>query len=166
MSRYLTPLRCVFLLCALVASCESVTEVVAHDTYSASLSGAAVRPDTVETSGTGSFHITLASDTSVATYDLSFSGLSDVATSAHLHGPAQDTVAAGVLVDFAALPDGAAGTLQLGTSGQANGTIDLAKPVTAGVSGDSLKRLIIAGLLYVDVHTSAHSPEIRGQIKR
>ena len=155
------------LVCAAMLACESLTEVVAHDTYGAHLSGSAVRPDTVSTAGVGDFHATLTSDTSVMTYTLTFGALSSAATSVHIHGPAKDSVVAGILVDLAAPPDGGGGSLQLGTSGDASGSIDLARAVTSTVSGDSLRRLLTAGLLYVDVHTPSHSGgEIRGQIKR
>lgn len=157
----------VVLACATIVACESLTEVVARETYAADLRGTSVRPDTVSTTGTGSFHATLSSDTSAMTYDLTYSGLSSAATAIHIHGPAADSVVVTPLVDLAALPAGGTGSVQLGTSGSASGSIDLARAVTPGVSGDSLRRLLIARLLYVDVHTQLHSGgEIRGQIGR
>lgn len=166
-SRLLSRLGSLALACSVFGSCESITEVIAHEGYSATLTGAAVRPDSVVTNGSGTFEATLTSDTTVMTFDLTYEGLSAPATSAHIHGPAVDTVAADVLVDFDALPAGGSGTLLLGTSGSASGSIDLARDVTASVSGDSLRKLLQAGLLYVDVHTATHSGgEIRGQLRR
>jgi hypothetical protein len=99
-------------------------------------------------------------------YELSFSGLSSAATSAHIHGPAVDTAVAGILVDFAALPSGQ-GTIQLGTSGTASGEFDLHSSVTPSVSGDSLFKLLNAGRLYIDVHTAVQTNgELRGQITK
>jgi len=154
-------------VCASIASCESITEVVAHDTFDAALSGRSVRPDSITTNGGGSFIAMLSSDTSIMTYQVAYSQLSSAATQVHLHGPAADTVVAGIIVDLAALPAGGSGTIDLGTSGSAAGSIDLDLPVTGGVSGDSLRKLMILGLLYVDVHTVNHSGgELRGQLRR
>jgi hypothetical protein len=153
--------------CALLASCESSTDVVGTDAFSAALNGASVKPTAVTTSGSGRLAITLRSDTSLLFYDLTFAGLTTAATGAQLHGPAADTAIADVLIDFAALPPGGQGTLQLGTSGSAKGTIDLHKQVKFGVTGDSLFFLLHAGLLYVDVKSSSSSAgEIRGQVRK
>jgi hypothetical protein len=141
---------------------------VGTDTFTATLNGAKVKPTAVTTTtGSGTLTITLRSDTSLLAYDLSFAGLSSTATAVQIHGPAADTVVAGILVDFAALPQGGQGTIQLGTSGSAKGTIDIHKSVATGVTGDSLFILLHAGRLYVDVRTADNSSgEIRGQIER
>ena len=158
-------LRGVALLCVVVASCESLTEVVARDNYQAVLSGRAVRPDSISTSGGGAFTATLSSDTSAMTYQLDYAQLSSAATGIHLHGPAKDTVNASIILDLAALPSGGTGTYTLGTSGSASGSIDLARAVTTTISGDSLRKLLMLGLVYVDIHTTNHSGgEIRGQV--
>ena len=165
--RIARPLYAIVAACLVVASCESLTEVVATDVYEAGLRGSSVRPESVVTTGTGALTATLRSNTSAMIYDLTFNDLSAAATQVHLHGPAQDTVVAGVIVDFAALPSGATGTISLGTSGTASGSIDLDRAVTSGMSGDSLRKLLMLGLVYVDVHTGTHSGgEIRGQIGR
>jgi CHRD domain len=154
-------------LCVLAVACESSTDVVGTDIFAATLDGAKVKPTAVTTSGSGTLTITLKSNTSLLAYDLSFAGLSSAATAIEIHGPAVDTAVAGLLVDFAALPQGGQGTIQLGTAGSAKGTIDLHKPVATGVSGDSLFILLHAGKLYIDVRTSGNSGgEIRGQIAK
>jgi len=150
----------------LIVACESSTDVIAVETFAGSLSGDDVRPTAVQTGGNGSLTITSKSNTSLVTYELSFAGLSSAATSAHIHGPAVDTAVAAILVDFAALPSGQ-GTIQLGTSGTASGEFDLHSAITPSVSGDSLFKLLNAGRLYVDVHTSVQTNgEIRGQITK
>jgi len=164
--RHRARLETVALVCLAIVACESLTEIVAKQNYIATLNGSAVEPDSVETNGHGGFTALLTSDTNVMAYTLNYSDLSSVATGAHLHGPAQDTVAADILVDFASLPAGGSGTLTLGASGSAQGSIDLSRAVTPSVSGDSLRRLLQRGLLYVDVHTVDHSGgEIRGQVR-
>jgi hypothetical protein len=155
------------LTCGIAAACESSTTLVVTEKFNALLSGAKVKPTAVQTSGSGTLVITSSSDTSALRYDLQFSGLSSNATAAHIHGPAVDTVVAGILVDFATLPTGGQGSIQLGTTGSATGSLDVHSSVTATVTGDSLFKLLRAGLLYVDVHTATNSAgEIRGQVKR
>jgi hypothetical protein len=150
---------------AFVLACESSTDVVGTDRFTATLNGAKVKPTAVTTNGSGTLTITLTSDTSLLAYDLSYAGLASAATAVQIHGPAADTAVASVLLDFAALPQGGQGTIQLGTSGSAKGTIDIHKPLGSGVSGDSLFILLHAGRLYVEVRTANNSAgEIRGQI--
>jgi len=159
-------MRLTALLAALlVTACESSTDLVASETFGASLSGGAVRPNSIQSTASGNFSVTLKSNTSVATYELSFNGLAGPATAAHIHGPAADTAVAETLINFAAPPG--SGTIQLGASGTASGEFDLHSDITASVSGDSLFKLLHAGRLYVDVHTASNGGgEIRGQIKK
>lgn len=166
----MTPLRTLALALAAgtigLSACKSSTTVTTS--YSASLSGAKENP-AVTTTGSGTF--TASVDASnVLTYSLSFSGLSANSSGAHIHGPATTTQNAGVLVNFTALPSGGTATtpLTLGaTSGTTAGTLNLASAVNATVTGDSLRKLLDLGLLYVNVHTTANpGGEIRGQIAR
>lgn len=147
---------------ALVAACESSTEVEVR--YGASLSGANERPNAVTTSATGSFDATL--EGNILSYTLNWSGLSSNSTGAHIHGPATTEQAIGVLVDFSA----GGRTLTLGApNGSGSGTIDLSasSTITVTVSGDSLRKLLDLGLLYVNVHSTNHpAGEIRGQVVR
>lgn len=151
-----------------VLSCKSTT-TVANANYSATLSGANERPNAVSSAGTGTFTATI-NPSNVMTYSLSFSGLSANSSGAHLHGPATVDQSTGVLVNFTALPNGGTATtpLTLGaTSGTTAGTLSLTGAITTTVSGDSLRKLLDMGLLYVNVHTTANpGGEIRGQIVR
>jgi hypothetical protein len=147
-----------------IVACESSTDVEADTDFIATLRGENERP-AVTTSGTGTFTATLTAENSF-TYSLSWSGLSGDAIMAHIHGPADANTNAGVLVDFSDLPAGSSnGSLTLGASGSAGGTLNLNLAVNAAVSGDSLRKLLDAGLLYVNVHTGNNpAGEIRGQI--
>jgi hypothetical protein len=149
---------------AAVAACRSSTEVTTN--YTASLSGQNERPP-VQSNGSGTFTATLSANNRLD-YTMTFTGLGTAVTMAHIHGPANAQSNAGILVDFEAPPVGSSGTIQLGsTAGTASGSLNLGAAISATVSGDSLRKLLDAGLLYVNVHTTAHpAGEIRGQIVR
>lgn len=117
------------------------------------------------TTGTGAFVATLDTSTNVFTYDITFSGLSSNVTLGHIHGPAAAGVNATTTINFASLP-GATFTTGA-TSGTAHGVVTLtaATTITNAVNGDSLKKLLFAGLTYANIHTTANGGgEIRGQI--
>lgn len=150
-----------------VAGCESITERPETVGMGATLAGGRVRPDSVDTEGTGSVTAVLSSVPEF-TYSITFSDLSDIATQVHLHGPADTSEAAPILLDLAALGDPHNGTIALGeTTGSGSGTIDLTADISATMSGDSLHALLRAGRVYVDVHTATHGAgELRGQLVR
>ncbi|MES1198029.1 MAG: CHRD domain-containing protein [Chitinophagaceae bacterium] len=81
-------------------------------------------------------------------YTINWTGLTDVATVAHFHGPAAVGVSANPLVDIAITSNGINGT--------ASGTITLA---------DSVETALLAGNIYYNVHTLLNpNGEIRGQV--
>lgn len=150
----------------LSAACESYTEVRGPTPYLATLAGGNVRPASVTTEGKGALIASVDPQNQALSYTLTWSGLGSAATSAHLHGPATTSAAGEVLVDFAAPPAGSTGTLDLGGA-VASGRLVLTAAITPTVSGDSLRRLLNAGEVYVDVHTLTHAAgEIRGQLQR
>jgi hypothetical protein len=115
--------------------------------------------------GIGTFVATLDTSTNVFTYDVTFSGLTSNVTLGHIHGPAAPGANASPTINFASLP-GATFTLGA-TSGTAHGTTTLvaATPIIANINGDSLKKLLFAGLTYANIHTTVNGGgEIRGQI--
>jgi plastocyanin len=116
---------------------------------SAVLSGPAERPDPVATDAVGSGLFRL--EGNLLTFNVSYEGLSGVATAAHIHGPASAHTAAGVLINLAPHNGGA-----FGTSGILSGTVELTEPQRAQV---------LNGMTYVNLHTEQHpGGEIRGQI--
>lgn len=153
----------------IIACGGSKTTAPSNITYVASLAGANERPNAVTSNGTGTFTGTLNPTANTFSWTLSFSGLTSNATLAHIHGPADANTSTGVIVNFAA-PAGGTGTLATGaTSGTATGSISLAGAVNSGgtITGDSLRKLLDAGLTYVNVHsTNFGAGEIRGQIHR
>jgi uncharacterized protein (TIGR03118 family) len=80
-------------------------------------------------------------------YSITYSGLSSPATAAHIHGPADPTTSAGVLVPL---------TTPTGTSGTISGTVALTPQNLA---------YLLAGQTYLNIHTVNNGGgEIRGQI--
>jgi hypothetical protein len=117
--------------------------------------------------GLGTFSASLDTSTNVFTYDITFSGLTSNVTLGHIHGPAAVGVNAGTTINFATLPGG---TFTTGaTTGTAHGVVTLtaATAITSTVNGDSLKKLLFAGLTYANIHTTTNGGgEIRGQITK
>lgn len=117
----------------------------------ASLAGANERPDPVSSPGTGSGHFVVAVDR--LWLNVTYRGLTGPATMAHVHGPADLTGAAGVLLNLGPFHGG-----PFGSSGSFAGSAALDAATTAA---------LVDGLTYVNIHTEAHQPgEIRGQILR
>lgn len=128
------------------------------------------------TASTGTFTATLDTSTNVFTYTVNYSGLSSNVTLGHIHGPfpaGQTTPAsAGVILNFdptaANTPLGSTATFVKGaTSGSATGvvTLNASTAISTTVNGDSLKKLILAGKTYANIHTSNNGGgEVRGQI--
>jgi plastocyanin len=117
--------------------------------FSTFMSGAAERPNPVETdaTGTGLFRL----EGSILTFNVDYAGLSGPATAAHIHGPAPADGAAGVLINLAPFNgDG------FGTDGTLSGQVILTP---------EQKAMVLSGRTYVNVHTEQNPPgEIRGQI--
>jgi hypothetical protein len=144
-----------------IAGCETFTEVLGPIPYTASLTGAAVRPSGVTTDATGQLTGALDQTTLQLSYTVGWEDLSSAPTGVHLHGPAAAAEVEDVLVDLHQ------GGGQLTPTGSVTGVIDLTTAITATVSGDSLRKLLNAGQVYVDVHSVNNtSGEIRGQLIR
>ena len=119
--------------------------------------------------GSGTFTATLDTVTNVFTYTGQFSGLTSNINNGHIHGPFPNAAAtsAGALLNFNTLPGGTFIGFGTATSGSVSGTVTLvaATAITGTVNGDSLKKLLLAGLTYVNIHTTTNGAgEIRGQL--
>jgi hypothetical protein len=117
--------------------------------FAVTLTGSAERPNPVTTSATGAGKLTLVG--SQLSFNITYSGLSGVATGAHIHLPASTEQTAGVEVNFAPFNGGA-----FGTSGSLVGTVTLSASQLAAIT---------SGQAYVNVHTGTNpGGEIRGQV--
>jgi hypothetical protein len=134
--------------------------------FRAMMNGPSQVPATTAT-GTGTFTATLDTVTNAFTYDITFTGLTSGVILAHIHGPATTTQAGVAMLDFGGVPGA---TFDFGmTSGKGHGALLLnaSTSITPGVTGDSLRKLLFAGLTYVNIHTSNNpGGEIRGQITK
>ena len=117
--------------------------------FSTVFTGAAERPDPVDTTATGTGYLALEGNR--LHFQVQYAGLSGAAVAAHIHGPAAASQAAGVLINLAPYAVGG-----FATNGTLAGSIDLT---------EIQKTLIAQGLTYVNIHTPGHpGGEIRGQV--
>jgi plastocyanin len=126
-----------------------ITPKVSAIPLSASLTGAAEKPNPITTPGTGiaSFRI----EGNNLHFGVRYKNLTSVATDAHIHGPTNSANNAAPIIFLASYNIG-----PLGTSGAFAGTV----PLTA-----QQKTMILNGETYINIHT-ANNPggEIRGQV--
>ena len=129
--------------------------------------------------GSGTFTAKLDTSTNVFTWTGTFSGLTSNINNGHIHGPfvTGSTGTATALLNFdpALLPASATGATATfvgkgsANSGSVTGTITLntALALNSTVNGDSLRKMILAGASYVNIHTTSNpGGEIRGQLVR
>jgi hypothetical protein len=122
--------------------------------------------------GSGTFTATLDTSTNLFTYKITYSGLTSTINNGHIHGPfvVGGTPTTGtVILNYNTLPGATFGGFGTGTSGTATGSVVLtaATTISATVNGDSLRKLILAGLTYSNIHTVSNpGGEIRAQIVR
>lgn len=124
--------------------------------------------------GSGTFAATLDTTTNVFTWTATFTGLTTNVNNGHIHGPflnSATTGSAGVLLNFnPTVTPGATFTgLNSANAGTATGTVTLnaALALTATVNGDSLRKLLLAGNAYANIHTVSNpGGEVRGQITK
>ena len=147
----------VSLAALLAGACSDNVGPVLTEHFVADLTGANERPTAVTSSATATAEFDVYQDLPGIFYKLTVTGV-DSMTAAHIHGPADTSQAAGVIVD---LYTGT--TTGPGVSGViAQGTL----PVPKGITVDSVLALMRSGKAYVNVHTRAHpGGEIRGQVK-
>ena len=103
---------------------------------------------TVASTGTGTLTGTYDVNTNSLQYNVTWSGLTAMASAAHFHGPALAGATAGPVVSFTLNNNGVAGS--------ATGTTTLT---------DTQEQDLLGGKWYVNVHTPNNPPgEIRGQV--
>ena len=143
---HVTTLRCSVVALAFAACLAAVAPVSAETlALKADLKGASEVPPNDE-KGTGSVTLTLDTATKKLSWNGTISGLTGNPTAAHFHGPAEPGKNAGVLV-----PIGNPGP-------KIEGSAELT---------DAQMTDLLAGRLYVNIHTAAHpGGELRGQITK
>ena len=133
-------------------------------TFRATMNGASEVPVNSST-GSGTFTATLDTSTNVFIYDCTFTGLTSNVNNGHIHGPAAVGVNSGTTINFNTLPGATFSIGQPAGACRGQTVLTAATQITAAVNGDSLKKLLFAGLTYINIHT-VNSPggEIRGQV--
>lgn len=131
------------------APAARATSFVAHMT-----AGQETPPNNTSATGTATFSI---SGTTLH-YSIDVKGLSEAPTAAHVHVGAKGVAGPPVFTFPLKAGVGKSGTIS-------EGTLDLTRDASAGVSGDSLRTLLGNGHAYVNVHTKNFpGGEIRGQV--
>jgi len=145
-------------------------------TFEGDLAGTKENPPNTTTQGQGHFKIILDTSTNVLTWDVTVSGLLANISNGHIHGPAGAGANAGVILNFNPASNQIPGSTFTGfgsaNNGRAQGSLTLSTAVIAPgtnggppVTGDSLKKLLLGGQTYVNVHTTQNpGGEIRAQI--
>lgn len=102
----------------------------------------------VTSSATGTITGTYNANTNTLNYNISWTGLSGIASNVHFHGPAAAGVGAGVLVPVTISANG--------TDGNAAASV---------VVDDAFETALLSGNIYYNIHTVANvDGEIRGQV--
>jgi hypothetical protein len=120
--------------------------------------------------GSGQFTATLDTVTNVFTYNGTFTGLTSNVNNGHIHGPFTPggaATAASPIINFNTLAGATFVGFGTANAGSVSGTVTLtaATQFTAGINGDSAKKLLLAGLTYVNIHTVTNGGgEIRAQL--
>ncbi len=100
----------------------------------------------------GTMDVAYNKDSRVLTYTVSWSGLTDAPTMAHIHGIAARGANAGVVHDLT-------GSLEKAATGSFTNSVTIDEST---IKEDSL----LSGFYYINIHTAAHpGGEIRGQIE-
>jgi CHRD domain-containing protein len=163
--RRLIPVVSLILIAGVVAcdSDDNTAPVVPKETFVATLSGTAERPNPVTTTATGSAVVTI-EDTNTISFSVSVAGI-DSAMFGHFHAGTVDVSGPvmSFLFNIPATPTarGFTGTIATGVA-----TRDTTK-FSGSFKFDSLLARIRAGTAYVNVHTKKNpGGEIRGQLTK
>jgi CHRD domain len=120
--------------------------------------------------GSGVFTATLDTVTNVFSYTGTFTGLTSNVNNGHIHGPftpGGTATTGSVILNFNTLAGGTFVGFGTATSGSISGTVTLnaSTQISTTVNGDSLKKLLLAGLTYANIHTTLNGGgEIRAQL--
>lgn len=135
----------------LFSSCDKDDEDINEDDDTYTLSGNASASQEVPSNastGTGTLTGTYNARTNSLSYTISWTGLTNVITAAHFHGPAESGQTADPLVDITIGTNG--------TSGSVSATVTLT---------DAAEVALLTDKMYYNLHTALYpNGEIRGQV--
>jgi hypothetical protein len=135
-----------------VASCDKDDDDDDMNNETHTLSGQASGSQevpAVTTSASGNLSGSYNVNTNKLTYNITWTGLSGIATVAHFHGPAAPGATADPLVDLNITANSA-------MNGSASATVTLS---------DAAETALLSGNMYYNIHTALHpTGEIRGQV--
>lgn len=168
----LTPTTLAILFVACGSSNDSTTPPKSNVVnFSVQLSPANEPPGLLgNPTGSGQFTATLDTVTNVFTYQGTFTGLTSNANNGHIHGPFTPggaATTASPIINFNTLAGATFVGFGTANTGSVSGTVTLSAStqLTAGINGDSLKKLLLAGRTYVNIHTVTNGGgEIRAQL--
>lgn len=116
-------------------------------TVSGNASGSQEIPTNAGT-GTATLTGTFNARTNSLNYTINWTGLTNVLTAAHFHGPASPTETAGPVVDISIATNG--------VNGSATGTVTVT---------DAVESALLSGKIYYNLHTALYpNGEVRGQV--
>ena len=131
-------------------SCDNDDDVNNNnDTYtlSGNASGSQEIPTNTST-GTATLTGSYNKSTNALSYTINWTGMSNVLTAAHFHGPASATETAGPLIDITIGTNGA--------SGSASGNVTVT---------DAVETALLSGKVYYNLHTTLYpNGEVRAQV--
>jgi hypothetical protein len=151
-----------------VVSCDDSTspgDNLVHFTANMVVANEVPTPTVGNPTGSGTFTATLDTVTNEFKYELTFTGLSSPVNNGHIHGPADPGVIGGAILNFNTWPGGQFSFNETTGTGSGSALLTSATSVSATVNGDSLRKLLLAGKTYANIHTTNNAAgEIRGQI--
>jgi len=148
---FLTLLATSLITCSFLVACDKDDDDMDDNEKTYTLSGSASGSNEIPsntTTGTATLSGTYSAKTNSLTYTINWTGLSNIVTAAHFHGPASTTETANPMLD-----------ITIGTNGISGST-----SATVTVT-DAFESALLSGKIYYNLHTALYvNGEIRSQV--